>query len=71
MEILFHLQEGDKEATPIKVADALISCDMFKRRDLQEIAAHLDVYCNKQMEEEINKAYQISETQLAELGGKA
>lgn len=71
MEIFFYLQEGEKPVTPIRAADALISCEIFTRRELQEIAAHLDVYCKTCVENEIAKAYSIAESQLAELGGKA
>lgn len=47
MKISMHLEENEM-ATPIKIADTLISDSFLTVIELEEIAEHLLVYCNKQ-----------------------
>lgn len=47
MKILMQLEENEI-ATPIKIADTLISDSFLTVIELEEIAEHLLVYCNKQ-----------------------
>lgn len=47
MKLLFEMAENER-FTPIKVVDALICNDLLENIELEEIAEHLLVYCNKQ-----------------------
>lgn len=56
MEIRFYLKDNEN-GTPIKVADALIECGRFEAADLEEIAAHLNVYCNRESVRKMHEVY--------------